>query len=257
MSDENRPSPEMEEVYKDFAVIHADAERALNLLRGLDEKLKKAIAATTPERGNGDRWYQFYGLRMNCLDCTAALLKQFDSEFAQDILRAAEVAIAEECGYPIPPEWIEEAKANKAADIAHAMAEAAGVDAEAEEGEEAIAEISPALIKLLLELSKALGKSDIPDGHKIREPKGLEYSLAKLMETAQTNNLIQKRKDRQLNHAVTKIQNLVLPLLNIAIATDSEDEDGNWNEDKDTLTESAAEILERALREIREADIPY
>lgn len=333
-AENNRPSSGMEEIYKDFAIIHANSERAMNLLRGLDEKLKKAIAVHSPTPQDGDRWHQFYALRMNCVDCTMALLRQFDSGFGQDILIEVEVsnlleeekeeAIAEEGGYPIPPEWIEIAKANNAADIAYAMAES--VEFDAEEGE-AIApypsapawtnalikeikkieqylgyrpedigdpvedyelnsplrrltrisrfahsdylkrlerekaieaeEITPTLIKLLLELSQALGERSIPEDHRIRESDGLQLSIAKLVSKAQQNNLRQKRKDRLLSHAVAKIQNLVLPLLNIAIDADSEDEDGNWNEDKDTLMESAADILEHALREIGEADIPY
>jgi hypothetical protein len=215
----------MEEVYKDFSVIHADAERTLNLLRGLDEKLKKAIAATTPERGNGDRWYQFYGLRMNCLDCTAALLKQFDSEFAQDILRRAEVAITDE-----------------------------------DEGDEvAIAQITPNLIKSLLVLSQALGTNNnaIPEGHRLGYPGGLEVSLKKLAALAQTEKLIRKKKDQKLERILRKIRFLVLPLISMSASADYETEDGDENADKNTLAEAAETILEDCLKELREAYIPF
>ncbi|MCT7965174.1 hypothetical protein NG799_02350 [Laspinema sp. D1] len=300
-------SAPFEGIYKDFSIIHADAEKALSLLRGLDEKLKNAIAVNPPEPGDGDRFYQFYGLRMNCLNLISALLKQFDSGFGQDILIEAEVAIlmeeekeeeanhqkekaiAEEVGYPIPPEWIENAKSDeaeegeeaiaeeggypiptewienaksaKAADIAYAMAES--VEAEEDEEDGAIGEETTEEIykiveqmadQVIVDLAKALGVE-----HEISKVtrEGFYDSLVQLVKIAKSNQLKQKYKDIAFNRGFEKIYSLVLPLMKMSFEAEFQDEDGNISQDKDTLIESAVEILEMAIKQIREASIPF
>ncbi|MCT7955739.1 hypothetical protein [Laspinema palackyanum] len=244
----NRPAPAMGEICKDFAIIHANAESALNLLRGLDEKLKKEIAANPPAPGDGDRYYQFYALRMNCLDCTAALLRGFDSEFGQDILRRAEEAIAEE---------FESERATQEANEAHYESEKA-IAAEADEAwtliGNSLVEIGQALEGDVILLSYAVKNKDAIEIDELSEYLDALKSKAK---KNQARLIAQHRKDLILERSLRKIKLLVLPLLRMANDTGFQDDDGDDNEDKDTLIESAIEILKQELKAIREGSIPY
>lgn len=203
----------LDEICKDFAIVYADAERALNLLGDIEDKLKKIT--------DTDSFFELDALRIGCKDLTWALLQELDSPFAQDILRRADKAIVREF----------------------------------EEEEEAIAiteEKSPPvpseISRLLFELSRALGEKGIPAGHQLQQPKGLEKCLERILAIAQENRLKQERKDRILKESFRKIRLLALPLMRMALMTDSIDEDGNSNEDKDTLVEAGIEVLEQALR---------
>lgn len=212
---------EFTEIYKDFAIIHADAESALNLLRGLDEKLKKAIAANPPAPGDGDRYYQLYALRMNALDCTAALLRGFDSEFGQDILRRAEVAIA----------------------------------AEETEEEEAIALDEQEIHRLLLTLGGLLGGyvANTTADFSV----GLDQKLRYLIGLAKEAKERKKARDNQLGTYLRKIQTTAINLLSMYFDADELDADGDFNEERDTLIAAAKDVILSALKEINNAQLPY
>ena len=233
----NRPSPDMEEIYKDFAIIHADSERALSLLRGLDEKLKRAIEVNPPAPGDGDRWHQFYGLRMNCLDSTLALLRQFDSELGQDILRGAEVAIAEEFEAEVDIQEANEANYEKEKAIA--------LD-ELDEQE---------IRRLILKLGGYLG-GHVPDTT-ANFSVGLDKSLRYLIDLAEKKKARKKHRDNQLATYLRKIQTPGISLLSLYFAAEEIDEDGNFNEDRDTLVAAAKDVILSALREINNAQLPY
>ena len=259
----NRPSPAMDEIYKDFAIIHADSERALSLLRGLDEKLKRAIATTTPKEGNGDRWYQFYGLRMNCLDCTAALLRGFDSDFAQSILLAADVAIADELE---AEESIQEAN-----EVAYEKEKAIADEAEgdevaiADEDEEAIADEDEVAIAdedeeeeteeeriecLLVILAKALG---VQTNQATISQEGIVDSLIDLVRVAQRKDAREQYWRLQQDKTIRKIQYLAIPLLEMYFDADFPSaDDSELAENREVLLRSAQEILEISFKNLRD-----
>lgn len=111
-----------------------------------------------------------------------------------------------------------------------------------EEGEE---ELTPNQIKILKttkEIAEELGSST-----EISRENYLNIVL-EIKSRIITRRLAILRRKRFLDRAHDKMQLIVIPLLRMALEKDSIDEDGNSNEDKDTLIQAGIEILDQALR---------
>lgn len=210
----------LDDICKDFAIVYADAERALALTKGLNEKFRQALTTIPYRPGDADEYECFHQLRGDCIAAIDSLLDKFDSPFARSVLGRADKAIVKE--------W-EEEKANEQKLPTPTQ-------------EELIEMVDAHIKETVEELAKALAVEEKVSRENcfliIRELKGI----------AQYQKLEKERRNRFLNQAFRKMQLIVIPLLQMALATNSIDEDGNENEDKETLIQAALEILTESLK---------